>query len=72
MNDKLPARRTLLPALPPGVGSALVAGLMSLAAIALIALGVALIYVPAGVITAGLGLVALEFRFFGDSNNSTG
>ncbi len=71
MSDKLPARRTLLPALPPGAGSALAAGLMSLAAIALIALGVALIYVPAGVITAGVGLVALEFRFFGGTADTS-
>ncbi len=65
MTDKLHARRTLLPALPPGAGSSILAGLMSLAAIALVALGVALIYAPAGVITAGVGLAALEFRFFG-------
>lgn len=62
MNDK---RRTLIPPIPPGAFSAFMSGLLALIAVALIAGGVALIYIPAGVITAGVGLVALQWQFFG-------
>ena len=66
MKDK---RRTLIPALPPGAWGSFLAGLMSLTAVALVALGAALIYVPAGFITAGVGLLALELRFFGGTDS---
>jgi hypothetical protein len=58
-------RRTLLPKLQPGSGSAFVSGFLALAAVALVALGVGLIYFPAGVITAGLGAAVLQWQFFG-------
>jgi len=58
-------RRTLLPKLAPGVMSSVFSGLFALAAVALVALGVGMIFVPAGVITAGLGLLALQYQFFG-------
>lgn len=64
MNDRT-TNRTLLPKLAPGAGSAILSGFMALAAVALVAVGVGLIYFPAGVITAGLGLVALQWQFFG-------
>lgn len=57
--------RTLLPRLSPGALSSLGAGLLALAAVALIALGIGMIYLPAGVIAAGLGLLALQYQFFG-------
>lgn len=62
MNDK---RRTLIPPIPAGAFSAFLSGLIALLAVALIAYGVALIYIPAGVITAGVGLIALQWQFFG-------
>ncbi len=40
-------------------------GLLGLGAIALIALGVGMIFLPAGVIAAGIGCVALQWLFFG-------
>jgi hypothetical protein len=64
MNDQH-TRRTLIPKLAPGAGTAVLSGFMALVAVALIAVGVGLIYFPAGVITAGLGLVALQWQFFG-------
>ena len=64
MNDAN-TRRTLLPKLQPGAGSAVASGLLALGAVALIAFGISLIYVPAGVIAAGLGLMALQWQFFG-------
>jgi hypothetical protein len=39
-------------------------GLLALVAVALIALGVGLIYFPAGIITAGLGAAVLQWQFF--------
>jgi len=60
MNDTT-TNRTLVPRLSASAGS----GLLAVAAVALIAVGVGLIYFPAGVIGAGLGLIALEWRFFG-------
>lgn len=57
--------KTLVPRLSPQVWSSVGSGLMALAAVALVALGIGLIYFPAGVIAAGVGLVALEWRFFG-------
>ncbi len=62
MND---TRRTLLPKLQPGAIGPLMSALMALAAVALIAVGVGLVYFPAGVITAGLGVLALQYQFFG-------
>lgn len=64
MNDLQKQRRTLLPKLPPGMAGSLMSGLLALVAVGLIALGVAMIYVPAGVITAGLGAIALQWQFF--------
>lgn len=64
MNDSH-TRRTLLPKLSPGSGSAVMSGFMALLAVALIALGVGLIYLPAGVIAAGLGAAVLQWQFFG-------
>lgn len=58
-------RRTLLPKLNPGAGSAIMSGLLALGAVALVALGIGMIFLPAGVIAAGLGLVALQWQFFG-------
>ena len=46
------------------IGS-LMSGLLALAAVALVAYGVSLIYFPAGVITAGLGLIAMQWQLFG-------
>lgn len=57
--------RTLLPRLAPGSLPILLSGLLAVIAVGLIAWGVALIYVPAGVITAGLGCLALQWQFFG-------
>jgi hypothetical protein len=64
MNDKN-IRRTLLPSLPPGAAGSLMSGLLALIAVALVALGVGLIYFPAGVITAGAGAAVLQWQFFG-------
>lgn len=64
MNDNY-TNRTLMPKLRPGAGTAIMSGLLALAAVALVAVGVGLIYFPAGVITAGLGLIALQWQFFG-------
>lgn len=62
MND---TRRTLLPKLQPGALGPLISGLLALAAVGLIALGIGLIYFPAGVIAAGLGAAVLQWQFFG-------
>lgn len=64
MNDNH-TRRTLLPKLSPGGGAAVMSGFMALLAVALIAAGIAMIYVPAGVIAAGLGAAVLQWQFFG-------
>ncbi len=64
MNNRNLPRRTLLPRLQPGAFSALVSGLLALSAVALIAFGISLIYVPAGVIAAGLGCAVLQWQFF--------
>jgi hypothetical protein len=58
-------RRTLFPKFQPGILGSLMSALMALVAVTLIAVGVGLIYFPAGVITAGIGLVALQYQFFG-------
>lgn len=60
-------RRTLLPRLAPGVFSSVMSGLLALGAVALVAFGISLIYIPAGVIAAGLGLALLQWQFFGGS-----
>lgn len=57
-------RRTLLPKLKPGAGSTIMSGLLALAAVALVALGIGMIYLPAGVIAAGLGAAVLQWQFF--------
>lgn len=62
MND---TRRTLLPKLAPGSGSAVMSGLLALVAVALVALGIGLIYFPAGIIAAGVGAAVLQWQFFG-------
>ena len=64
MSDKN-TRRTLLPKLAPGAAGLIMSGLLALIAVALIAVGVGLIYFPAGVITAGLGAAVLQWQFFG-------
>ena len=64
MNDRH-TNRTLLPKLRPGAGAALASGFLALAAVALVALGIWMIYPPAGVIAAGLGLVAMQWQLFG-------
>lgn len=58
--------RTLLPKMTSSQWSSAGAAFLALAAVALIALGIGMIYVPAGVIAAGLGLLALQYQFFGD------
>lgn len=64
MSDKN-TRRTLLPKLAPGAAGSIMSGLLALVAVALIAVGVGLIFFPAGVITAGLGAAVLQWQFFG-------
>jgi hypothetical protein len=46
-------------------------GLLGLAAVALIALGIGMIFLPAGVIAAGVGCIALQWLFFGGSGESS-
>lgn len=58
--------KTLVPRLSPGTLSAVGSGLLAVAFVALVALGVGLIYFPAGVIAAGLGCLALQWQFFGN------
>lgn len=58
-------RRTLLPKLRPGDGASVMSGLLALAAVALVALGIGMIFLPAGVIGAGLGAAVLQWQFFG-------
>ena len=58
-------RRTLLPKLKPGAGAAVMSGVLALLAVVLVAYGISLIYVPAGVIAAGLGAAVLQWQFFG-------
>lgn len=64
MNDRN-TRRTLLPQLQPGSGSAAASGLLALGAVALVAFGIGMIYLPAGVIAGGLALAVLQWYFFG-------
>lgn len=64
MSDKN-TRRTLLPKLAPGAAGSIMSDLLALIAVALIAVGVGLIFFPAGVITAGLGAAVLQWQFFG-------
>lgn len=64
MNDNH-TRRTLLPKLNKGSGSAVMSGLLALLAVALVAVGIAMIYAPAGVIAAGVGAAVLQWQFFG-------
>jgi hypothetical protein len=63
--------RTLVPSFSPGTAALVMSTLLALGAVALIALGVGLIYFPAGVITAGVGLVALQWQFFGANEQQT-
>lgn len=63
MNDL--KRRTLLPQIPPGTAGSLMSGLLALLAVALVALGIGMIFFPAGVIAAGLGAAVLQWQFFG-------
>lgn len=51
--------------------SSAASALLGLAAIALIALGIGMIFLPAGVIAAGVGCVALQWLFFGGSDDSS-
>lgn len=66
MRDKH-TRKTLLPRLSAGAFASLASALLAVAAVALVALGVGLIYLPAGVITAGLGCAVLQWQFFSDT-----
>lgn len=58
-------KRTLLPRVNGEAVSAALSGLLAVGAVALVAYGISMIFVPAGVIAAGLGLVALQWQFFG-------
>jgi hypothetical protein len=40
-------------------------GFLALVAVALVALGIGLIFFPAGVIAAGIGAAVLQWQFFG-------
>jgi hypothetical protein len=60
-------RRTLLPRVKIDVAAASSA-FLALAAIALVALGIGLIYLPAGVIAAGLGCAVLQWQLFGGTD----
>lgn len=57
-------RKTLLPKLAPGAAGSVMSGLLALAAVALVALGIGMIYIPAGVIAAGFGAAVLQWQFF--------
>lgn len=65
MSDKN-TRRSLLPRISGQAVSSAFAALLGLAGIALIALGVYLIFAPAGVITAGAGLVWLQMVYYSE------
>lgn len=58
-------KKTMLPRVSGAVVSAALSGLLAIGAVALVAFGISLIYVPAGVIAAGVGLLALQWQFFG-------
>lgn len=60
-------RRTLLPSVSGAALGAVVSALLAIAAVGLVAFGISLIYVPAGVIAAGLGAAVLQWQFFGGS-----
>ncbi len=70
MTDTKPTRTLLDPVarirMTPSFGS----GLLALLAVALIAYGISMIYVPAGVIAAGLGCIGLQYQFFGGQDLS--
>ena len=51
-------------------GANTLSGVLGLAAIALIALGVGMIFLPAGIITAGVGCVLLQWQWFGGGDDS--
>jgi hypothetical protein len=57
-------RKTLLPRVSPQAAGSFVSGLLALAAVALVSLGVGMIFVPAGVITSGIGAAVLQWQFF--------
>lgn len=63
MSDKT-TRKTLVPRVSAQAAGSLASALLALAAVALIAFGISLIYVPAGVIAAGLGCAVLQWQFF--------
>lgn len=44
-------------------------GLLALGAVALVALGIGMIFLPAGVIAAGLGAAVLQWQFFATPQN---
>lgn len=52
------------------LGPNALSGLLGLAAIALIALGIGMIYLPAGVIAAGVGCIALQWLWLGGSESA--
>lgn len=57
-------RKTLLPRVSAQALGATLSALLALVAVALIAFGISLIYVPAGIIAAGIGCLALQYQFF--------
>lgn len=57
-------RKTLLPKLRPGAAGPIMSGLLAVAAVGLVAFGIGMIFVPAGVIAAGLGAAVLQWQFF--------
>lgn len=63
MSDKT-TRKTLLPRLTAQAAGSFASALLALVAVALIAFGISLIYIPAGVIAAGVGCAVLQWQFF--------
>lgn len=63
MNDRN-TRRTLLPKISPQAAGSVMSGLLALSAVALVALGIGMIFIPAGVIAAGVGAAVIQWQFF--------
>lgn len=57
-------RKTLLPRVSAQALGAVLSALLALVAVGLIAFGISLVYVPAGVIAAGIGCAVLQWQFF--------
>lgn len=52
------------------VGASAGSGLLGVLTVALIALGIGMIFLPAGVIASGVGCFALQWLFFGGDDDS--